>query len=343
MLGKNLLSILLLLLVISLSCSEKEPIDALRFNPAEGTVIIEPEGKERGYWAGAPGIFYDEEKQLFYLTYRLHTHETYPNTDVMKRGHIARIATSENGVDFKDILEFKNEDFKSSSLGRAAIVKCDDGKYRYYMCHDNPEETQWVIGYLEAPEIEKFNPDGWQPVFTSGEATKESLRDPYVFYHEGIYNLLVNIEKIFWLNSDSEDYDEKYAGVTVKRSTGLAKSTNGVNFDWKGDVFAPSKGEWDADCARIGSIHSFGNRFVAYYDGSAGYENNHEDFCALAIGSDIANLKPVKPERFLVKSPWGTGSCRYVDAVVVEEKIYIYYECCREDGSHNLRVVVKEF
>jgi hypothetical protein len=98
------ITLFLILFFISLSCSEKDPIEALRFNPAEGTVIIEPDGSERGYWAGAPGIFYDKEKELFYLTYRLHTHETYPNTDIMKRGHIARIAISKNGVDFTDIM-----------------------------------------------------------------------------------------------------------------------------------------------------------------------------------------------------------------------------------------------
>jgi len=343
MLCNKLVIIFLLLLVIYQSCSDKDPIDALKFNPAEGIVIIKPEGSERGYWAGAPGIFYDKEKEMFYLTYRLHTHETYPNTNSMKRGHIARIAISQNGVEFTDILEFKNEDFKSSSLGRAAIIKCDDGLYRYYMCHDNFDETQWILGYMEASEIENFNPDKWRPVFTTGDALKESLRDPYIFYHKGTYNLLLNIEKIFWLNKESDDYNEKYKGITVKRSTGLATSLDGIKFNWKGDVFSPVNGEWDADCRRIGSVHSVGNRIGAYYDGSSGFENNHEDFCALAIGSDISDLKPVNPEKFLVKSPWGTGSCRYVDAVIVGENIYIYYECCREDESHDLRVVVKEF
>jgi len=264
------------------------------------------------------------------------------NSRLKRLLHVARIDISKDGVNFTNLMEFRNEDFNSSSLSRAAIIKCEDGMYRYYMCHDNQEESQWILGYLEGAEIEKFHPNSWKPVFTSGPAMKESLRDPYVFYHNGTYNLLMNIEKIFWQNPDSDDYDEKYAGVTVKRSTGLAISQDGVTFEWKGEILSPAKGEWDADCRRIGSVHIFGDNLAAFYDGSAGYENNHEDFCALAIGSDITDLKVVEPEKFLVKSPWGTGSSRYVDAVVVEDKIYIYFECSREDESHDLRVVVKD-
>ena len=53
-------------------------------------------------------------------------------------------------------------------------------------------------------------------------------------------------------------------------------------------------------------------------------------------------MRPVDPKKFLVKSPWGTGSCRYVDALIVKDKLYIYSECSREDEAHDLRVVVKD-
>ena len=336
------LFLFLIIIGILYNCGTKEPTEILKFDPAKGKVIREPEGNERGYWVGAPGIFFDKEKELFYLTYRSHTHEYYPNTNIMKRGHIARIATSKNGIDFTDIKEFRNEDFNSSSLGRACIIKGDDGMYRYFMCHDNPDETQWVIGVIEAPEIEEFDPKNWKPVFTSGKATKESLRDPYVFSHDGNYYLLVNIERIKWTASPDASYEEKYEGVTVKRSTGLATSSNGINFHWQGEVFAPLESGWDSDCRRITSIIDFGNKFVGFYDGGSGYENNHEDLCALVMGSEITDLKPVNPEIFLVKSPWGTGSCRYVDVLRAKNKLHIYYECSREDESHDLRVVVRE-
>src|SRR5512135_1163179 len=85
--------------LISLSCGKFDPVQNLKFNPADGTVIREPERGSRGYWVGAPGVLYDQEKELFYLTYRYHTHDCYPQTTIMKRGHIARIASSPNGVD----------------------------------------------------------------------------------------------------------------------------------------------------------------------------------------------------------------------------------------------------
>jgi len=325
-----------------LNCGEKIQLESYHFDPEKGKVIVEPEGNERGYWAGAPGIYYDEGTKIFYLTYRLHTHETYPDTKIMKRGHIARIASSLNGIDFTTIKEFRNEDFGASSLGRASIVKCSDGMYRYFMCHDNLEESQWTIGMIESPAIEDLNALNLKPVFTSGSATQESLRDPYTFFHDGIYYLLVTIEKINWGNqADSSDYEKKYQGVTVKRSTGLATSSDGVNFKWIGEVFKLPATGWDSDCRRITSVKVCGNKFVAYYDGSSGYENNHEDFCALAIGEKMTDLNPVDPNTFLIKSPYGTGSCRFADVANVKSNTFIYYECSREDDSHDLRVVIK--
>lgn len=324
--------------LVSLTCGKFDPVQTLKFNPADGTMVREPEKGGRGYWVGAPGVLYDQDKELFYLTYRYHTHDCYPNTSIMKRGHIARIASSQNGVEFVDIKEFRNEDFHASSLGRASLIKTKDGIYRYFMCHDNLDETQWVIGVLSAPRIEELKPDAWQPAFTSGEATKESLRDPYVLFHDDVYYLLVTIERIRWPENKGGD---KYAGVTVKRSTGYATSTDGIHFDWKGEIFKPLETGWDSDCRRITSVLPLTEQLVAFYDGSSGYENNHEDMSALAAGLRIDALTPVDPQVFRITSPWGTGSCRFVDVTRVRGTFYIYYECCRRDESHDLRVMIK--
>ena len=46
----------------------KHPInDAL----LEGQIIREPVGDEQGYWAGAPGWFWDETDQAAYVCYRI--------------------------------------------------------------------------------------------------------------------------------------------------------------------------------------------------------------------------------------------------------------------------------
>jgi len=321
-----------------MSCSRFDPVQELKFNPADGMVLREPEKAGRGYWVGSPGVFYDQEKELYYLTYRYHSHDTYQNTNIMKRGHIARIASSNNGAEFNDIKEFRNEDFHSSSLGRASLIKLKDGTFRYFMCHDNLDETQWVIGVLSAPQVAELKADSWQPLFTSGDAVKESLRDPYVFYQNNTYYLLVTIERIHWPENEGGD---KYAGVTVKRSTGYATSTDGIHFDWKGEVFKPPQTGWDADCRRIASVLPLKGQLVAFYDGISGSENNHEDVSALALGPRIDALAPIEPELFKIVSPWGTGSCRFIDMIRVRDKFYFYYECSRPDESHELRVLIK--
>ena len=42
----------------------------LLFDPEEGIVVREPLGSGDGWWAGAPGVFYDSRQRRFYLTYR---------------------------------------------------------------------------------------------------------------------------------------------------------------------------------------------------------------------------------------------------------------------------------
>lgn len=37
-------------------------------------------------------------------------------------------------------------------------------------------------------------------------------------------------------------------------------------------------------------------------------------------------------------APHGSGSLRYLDAVVRDDAIYYYYEYARPDGSHELRM-----
>jgi len=334
-----LVGLILLCCILSLNCVKVDPVQELKFDPSNGTIIRSPESGSRGYWVGAPGVFYDQGKELFYLTYRYHTHECYPGTSVMKRGHIARIASSQNGVDFVDVKEFRNEDFHASSLGRASLVRMKDGTYRYFMCHDNIDETRWVIGVLSAPRPEELRPDSWEPVFASGEATKESLRDPYLFVHDDAYYLLVTIERIRWPENEGGD---KYAGVTVKRSTGYAISTDGIHFDWRGEIFKPPDQGWDSDCRRITCVLPMTGQLVALYDGSSGYKNNHEDMSAMATGLRIDALTPVDPQVFRISSRWGTGSCRFVDVTRVGGRTYYYYECSRQDGSHDMRVEVKE-
>jgi hypothetical protein len=82
-------------------------------------------------------------------------------------------------------------------------------------------------------------------------------------------------------------------------------------------------------------------QLFAFYDGIAGSENNHEDVSALAAGPRIDALAPVDPKLFSIASPWGTGSCRFINVIRVRGKLYFYYECCREDESHDMRVLTK--
>ena len=43
------------------------------FDPLEGIVVVEPPGKEEGFWAGGSSATFDERTNKFYLSYRVRT------------------------------------------------------------------------------------------------------------------------------------------------------------------------------------------------------------------------------------------------------------------------------
>src|SRR5204863_3897063 len=90
---------------------------------ADGQILREPAGKEKGYWVGAPGVFYAADERAFYLTYRIRR----PRGVQPDRGGEARIARSTDLKSFEDVWSVTKDKFNSASIERCVLRKGADG------------------------------------------------------------------------------------------------------------------------------------------------------------------------------------------------------------------------
>ncbi|NUP98469.1 MAG: hypothetical protein HUU35_01305 [Armatimonadetes bacterium] len=319
------------------SCSRRFGQVSSLFDPLAGSLVREPRGQGAGYWAGAPGAFYDHDTGLFYLTYRLR--EPRP-----VRGGTSRLAVGRDGIHFDDILELRKEELDSASIERCAILKGLDGRWRWYLSYVDPATSQWRIDVVEAERPEQFEVAHRRPVFVSADLPGiEGIKDPYLFVMGRLYYLVASIG--LSVEVPAEAAGSKHAtgdifntGLTIS-STGLAVSHDGVDFRWLGVTDAP-RGEWDRYCFRVNSLLWTPPYFTAFYDGSASVAENYEERCGLAQTLNLLDYQRVSAAAPLLTVPHQSGSVRYVDALPVGERVFFYYEMVREDGAHELRVAV---
>jgi hypothetical protein len=82
-----------------------------------------------------------------------------------------------------------------------------------------------------------------------------------------------------------------------------------------------------------------GGKFLGFYDGSAGHEQNYEEKTGLATSEDLRHWQCLTPEAPRLTSSHGSGSLRYLDAQVQGQEACLFYEFARPDGSHDLRLI----
>ena len=308
---------------------------ALLFDPAEGQTVIAPAGEGPGHWAGAPSVLYDAATSRFYLSYRVRRPRPV-------RGGECYIAESSDGVAFRTIWAARKEEFGSASVERFSLTKGLAGKWLLYPCYVDPADGRWRIDVIEADGPSGFDAAARRPLLTAGDTASEGIKDPWVMVVNGLYYMLcsyaVRVEvpasERERLHATADVYN---TGLTLS-STGLAVSGDGRSYQWLGDVFSPQPGAWDAYAARLGCLVPTAQGWVGYYDGSADVAGNYEERTGLVQTWDLRTFYRLSPAGPLLVSPHGSGSLRYVDAVVFDDEILFYYEYCRPDGSHELRM-----
>ncbi|RMF89019.1 MAG: hypothetical protein D6736_09150 [Nitrospinota bacterium] len=311
------------------------------FDPAAGQTIIEPPGSGPGWWAGAPSAFYDEERERFYLYYRLR------KPLELGRGGTCCVAESRDGREFQTIWSAQKEEFASLSIEKATLIKTPEGRYRLYVSYVNRFDDRWYIDLLEAENPGDFDTGTRRTVLSPEETQTEGVKDPVVIHAGGLYYLYANFAPLLPDGGTPEARNKMHAAANafvsgvVNTGTGLAVSRDGIRFRWEGEVLSPGTG-WDAFMARLSSLLYIPPFFLAFYDGRPNVAHSYEDMVGLAVTTDLRHFTKVSVDRPLLSSRHATGALRYPEVVAFPDRLFFYYEYARPDGSHELRLNVVE-
>ena len=301
-----------------------------------GLVIREPAGLEKGYWVGAPGVFHAKDEGCFYLTYRIRR----PPGNCSRPGQVrARIARSTDLKHFEDIWSVTKDQYNSASIERSAIRKGVDGQWRYWTSYVDSVDGRWCVGVIKGREIKNLDASRVRPrVFCRTAWTRRSQRPIYLRAKRSVLMFLSVAVATYKTRKESHETLDIFNTGECVSATGLAISTDLDSWQWQGVIFAPEKTGWDRYCRRINSVITHGGQYFAPYDGSASEAENYEERTGLAVSSDLKSWRTLTPENPSLTSPHTSRSLRYMDTLVIDQDVCLFYEFARPDGAHDLRL-----
>lgn len=300
-----------------------------RFDPEKGSTIFEPEAKGYGYWVGGHDVVFDPDDGKFYLFCRI-------RKPLGKgRGGLCRICESTDGVSFKPIWEATKEQLNAVSIEVASLIRDPaSGRWRLYISFQ-PPGGGWRVDLIEGDRIEKLDPWHHRTVMQAADYGLTNIKDPKVYNIGGLYHAFCCVparERFVEL----PDGSRRPVGGDA---TALLTSEDGIYWRDFRYVLEPGQGaggEWGHYRARINSVIWLEPMWVGFFDGGEGAHDNYEEWCGVAISSDLLNWRRVSRNGPWVRSPH--GCIRYMVALRVDQSVYYYYEYTRPDASHELRV-----
>jgi hypothetical protein len=301
------------------------------FDPASGILIMEPERNENGCWVGCPTVLHDGGR--FWLTYR----RRRPRGVEAERGWRCAVAASTDGIRFEDVWQIHKDELGTTSMERFCLFR-RAGVFQLFLSYVDPQDNRWRIDRIEAEEPARFAIGHAAPVLSAASTETEGVKDPYVVQIGPVTYLFASYAAAHpGLKSDAHASADIYNVGATTHPTGLATSLDGREFRWHGPVLAVGE-SWDRYQARLNSIVPVLGGFVGFYDGSASHHENYEERCGIAVSSDLFRWRRLSVDKPWVVSTRGTGSVRYVDALLIDREWWIYYEMSRADGAHELRL-----
>jgi hypothetical protein len=299
-----------------------DPLNVLAFDPSGSTVIRTPPGTGYGNWVGGK-VAYDEESGLFTLFYR----ERRPLEQ--GRAGTCGVAVSTDGAEFMDVWAATKDDFNANSIEEGHCVRFND-RWMLYVSYEVKGTTQWRIDLIEADEFSEFSTQSRRTVLPPGEFGLPWIKDPYMH--------LVGDE--IWLyaavpSRTGPRYDGDIVHAAPLDATVLAVSADGRYFPSIEYVFeAPADDSWHGHRARINSMITWEDGYLAMFDGGRTFYDNYEEHAGIALSPDGRSFRRMEDK--WITSPF--GSVRYVCAIRAADAIYMYFEYTVEDGSHELRM-----
>lgn len=303
----------------------------------DSVTIREPLMPAPGHWVGAPSVLHTADGE-FLMSFR------YRRPRGQGRGYEARIARSVDGVTFEDIWSVHQQALETSSVERFALAQSPHG-YLLYLSYVDPKDQRWRVDVVAAERPDQFDVSRRVPVFTAQDIGMEAVKDPVVVFAQGLYWMYVSCasrapDAATDTHQELHVSEDVYTTGRVLSETGLAVSRDGIHYDWLGLVLSPTPGAWDAYAARVSSLLVTPDGVLALYDGGASVDENYEEKSGLALVAGWDRLTKLSRGGPWWTTPHGSHSLRYVAAIRVDQRPWLYYEAARPDGAHEIRLSV---
>jgi hypothetical protein len=280
------------------------------------TLVIAAPDEGPGNWAGAPSAVLVDG--TFWLAYRLR------RPTGAGRGVVVDIARSRDGENFDLVTRIHRASFGAESFERPSLVALADGGWRLYVSCATPGSKHWWIEAVDATHPSRLASGVRRVAFPGNDET--GVKDAVVVRRDEDWLAWVCCHPL----TDVGDED--------RMSTWLARSRDGLSWEWEREVLVGRTGSWDARGARVTAVLS-DDPLTVLYDGRASADANWHETTGLAIEHDGV-LAP-QGESPVASSPWSDGALRYASAVALPDgRTRFYFEAAREDGAHDLRTMV---
>lgn len=300
-----------------------------KFDPEKGITVFKSDKEGYGHWIGGHDVVYDPETNKYYLYCRIRTPLG------TGRGFKCIIAESNDGEIYNIIWEAKKEQLNANSIEVGCLIKDpSSGLWRLYISYETKKDV-WRVDIIEADHPKNFDIWHHRTVMQPSDYGVEFIKDPKLYVIGGLYHAFVNVNA-------KERWIEGEGGIRHPLgddATALMTSPDGKYFRNLQYIFEPSRGapgEWGLYKARINSIIYLPPVYIGFIDMGSTLYDTYEEWCGVAISHDLEKWKRVTTDKPWIKSKY--GSIRYVEAILVGEEIWYYYEYTCEDGSHELRV-----
>jgi len=262
-------------------------------------MVLQPESNGKGSWVGAPAAYFDHDTGLWLLMVR------YRNEP--KRGYKSVLYETKDGVTLKERSVYTAEELNVRSIERGAITR-ENNNWKLFLSWEEIDNGCWHIATAESNKIEDISYEDFTVSCDSKKAWFQWCKDPTLFKgHMFIHTL-------------SKDEG---------KSTHLIQGQSCVNAIARRCV-------WDQYCQRITSIIQGSSGFIGFYDGAPRREYNQEEKSGLLVGDSLTDFRPLLVERPVFYTDEGSGSIRYIEAREHEEDLWIWFEKCTPDWSHEL-------
>jgi hypothetical protein len=295
-----------------------------RFDPGRGQLFAAPPDEGRGSWAGAPGAFRDGD--TLFVSYRLRRPQP-------TRGYELRIAAVRNGR-LEDVWRMRKEEIGAESVERAALVRVGD-RWRVYPSYVGTDR-KWRIGLIEASSIDGFDARQMRQVLHPDAVGMAAVKDPWLLRERDRWLMFVSCGRA--VTDPFHSSGDALSTGAVRSESGLATSDDGIAWTWEGIVLATSPSGWDRSTSRLTAAMRDGSGWLGYYDGAASLAENYEERCGIVRSTDLRTWERASHDGPAVGTPRGPGGVRYVSATAGGD---IFWEHTREDGSHELRGLVR--